>query len=65
MFLERDAYLIRSYRADHRIAYGTGRIVAPALIAEATRETFRDRRVRYIHVRSARNNCYQCRIDVA
>ena len=65
MFLEREAYLIRGYTADHRIVYGTGRIVAPAHITEVARETFRNPRVRYIHVRSAHNNCYQCRIDVA
>jgi len=65
MFMEREAYLIRGYSADHRIVYGTGRMVAPGLMPEAARETLRDPRVRYIHVRSARNNCYQCRIDLA
>ena len=33
MFLEREAYLIRGYGADDRIVYGTGRIVAPAVMA--------------------------------
>jgi hypothetical protein len=65
MFLEREAYLIRGYGADDRIVYGSGRIVAPAVMAEAAGEAFGDPRVRYIHVRSASNNCYQCRIDQA
>ena len=65
MFLEREAYLIRGYGADDRIVYGSGKIVAPAVMAEAAREAFGDPRVRYVHVRSASNNCYQCRIDQA
>ena len=65
MFLERDAYLIRGYGADDRIVYGTGRIVAPGVMAEAAREAFGNPRVKYVHVRSASNNCYQCRIDQA
>jgi Protein of unknown function (DUF1203) len=63
MFLERKAYLIRGYGADNRIVYGTGRIVAPTLMGETARQTFRNPNVSYIHVRSASNNCYQCRID--
>ena len=64
-FLTRQAYLIRGYSAHDRIVYGTGRIVAPTLLAETAHDTFRDPRVSYIHVRSATNNCYQCRIDPA
>ena len=64
-FLQREAYLIRGYSVNDRIVYGTGRIVAPTLLAETAHRTFRDPRVTYIHVRSASNNCYQCRIDPA
>ena len=63
MFLEREAYLIRGYGADDSIVYGSGKLVAPAVMAEAARAAFGDPRVRYVHVRSASNNCYQCRID--
>jgi uncharacterized protein DUF1203 len=63
MFLERKHYLIRGYGKDDRIVYGTGTIVAPAAMADAARDMFADQRVAYIHVRSASNNCYQCRID--
>src|SRR2546423_1157674 len=62
MFRERKDYLIRGYSADDRIVYGTGKIVAPAAMAEAAREMFGNARVAYIHVRSASNNCYQARI---
>ena len=65
MFLTREAVMIRGYGSDDRIVYGTGRIVPPMQMAEAAREAFNDPRVRYLHVRSATNNCYQCRIDRA
>jgi hypothetical protein len=65
MFLERKDYLIRGYGADDRIVYGTGKIVAPAAMAEAAQEMFASGRIAYIHVRSASNNCYQARIDRA
>jgi hypothetical protein len=56
-------YLIRGYSAGHRIVYGSGRIVPTAAIPDAAADMFRDARISYIHVRSASNNCYQCRID--
>ena len=65
MFLERKDYLLRGYGADDRIVYGTGKIVAPTAMVEAAHEMFDEARVAYIHVRSASNNCYQCRIDRA
>jgi hypothetical protein len=65
MFLDRAHYLIRGYGADDRTVYGTGEIVAPHKIKQAAEAVFADTRVAYIHVRSAANNCYQCRIDRA
>src|SRR5262249_57280802 len=47
--------LIRGYSANDRIIYGTGRIVTPTLLGETAHHTFRDPRVRYMHVRSARS----------
>jgi hypothetical protein len=61
----RDACLIKGYGADDRIAYGTGRIVPAAGLAERAAVLFDDPRVRYGHVRSATNNCYTCRIEPA
>jgi hypothetical protein len=58
-------YLIKGYGANDRIVYGTGVVVAPdKLIAESER-IFAAPDVSYIHVRSARNNCYQCKITRA
>ncbi len=61
----RDAYLIKGYGADDRIAYGAGRIVPAAGLTEGAAALFDDPRVRYGHVRSATNNCYTCRIEPA
>jgi hypothetical protein len=55
-------YLIKGYNARDRIAYGTGIVVAPEKLVAASENIFTDAAVAYIHVRSARNNCYQCKI---
>ena len=56
-------YIVRGYGADDRIVYGTGGVVATEAIPARAAELFGDARVAYLHVRSARNTCYQCRID--
>jgi hypothetical protein len=61
----RERHLIKGYGADDRIVYGTGRIVPSSELAAAAAALFDDPRVRYLHVRSATNNCYTCRIDLA
>lgn len=61
----RARHLIRGYGADDRIAYGTGRIVETPELAEVAASLLDDPRVRYAHVRSATNNCYTCRVDLA
>ena len=58
-------YLIKGYGSDDRIVYGTGKIVEPDVIVGACEQIFSDPNVAYIHVRSARNNCYQCKITRA
>jgi hypothetical protein len=58
-------YIVRGYGRNDRIVYGSGRIVETADIPSAAAAMFEDRRIAYIHVRSASNNCYQCRIDRA
>ncbi len=56
-------YILRGYGIDDRIVYGTGAVVpTDRVIAEAAAR-LADPRVAYVHVRSARNNCYQVRID--
>ena len=58
-------YILRGYGDDDRIFYGTGGVVATAAIPARAAELLADARVAYLHVRSARNNCYQCRIERA
>jgi hypothetical protein len=56
-------YIVRGYGQDDRIVYGTGGVVPTAAIAGRAAELLADPKVAYVHVRSARNNCYQLRID--
>jgi hypothetical protein len=56
-------YIVRGYGANDRIVYGTGGVVATHGIAARAQELLADPAVSYVHVRSARNNCYQVRID--
>jgi hypothetical protein len=56
-------YILRGYSAADRIVYGTGAVVPTARIAVEAATRLADPRVAYVHVRSARNNCFQVRID--
>jgi len=56
-------YILRGYGADNRIVYGTGAVVATEAITAEAAARLADPRVAYVHIRSARNNCFQCRID--
>lgn len=56
-------YIVRGYGADDRIVYGTGGVVAREAIRGRAAELLANRAIAYVHVRSARNNCYQCRIE--
>lgn len=55
-------YLLRGYTGDERIAYGTGKVVAQAQIADYARQVLSDPQIAFVDVRSAANNCYLCRI---
>lgn len=65
MFLDRERFLIRAYGSDDRIINGTGQIIASANLSEATANPLERPQAAYTHVRSASNNCYQCRIERA
>lgn len=56
-------YIVRGYGRDDRIVYGTGGVTPTPGIPARAEALFGDARVAYVHVRSARNNCYQCRIE--
>lgn len=63
MFLRRDAILLRGYGADDRIVYGTGKIIPTEEIASMAAYLFQRPEIAYLHLRSASNNCFQCRIE--
>lgn len=63
IFAARPDYLIKGYGADDRIVYGTGEVVPLSRLDAAAEAILADDRVVYVHARSARNNCYQFRID--
>lgn len=58
-------YIVRGYGHDDRIVYGTGAVVPTHQICGRAHELLERDDVAYLHVRSARNNCYQCRIERA
>ncbi|NLS03443.1 DUF1203 domain-containing protein [Rhizobium sp. P32RR-XVIII] len=56
-------FIVRGYNAENRIVYGTGAVtLTPDIRAYAAKLLDRPE-IAYVHVRSARNNCFQCRID--
>jgi hypothetical protein len=61
--LESPDYIVRGYGKDDRIVYGTGAVTATDAITSRAQELLGRDDIAYVHVRSARNNCYQCRID--
>jgi hypothetical protein len=55
-------YLLKAYRTDDRIFYGTGRMVPKDDAADYAEGLLQNPDVAYVDVRSARNNCFQMRI---
>lgn len=63
--LDSPSYLLRAYDARDRIVYGTG-AVTPTDAVEARAAMLLARpRVAYVHLRSAANNCFQARLELA
>jgi Protein of unknown function (DUF1203) len=58
-------YILRGYGSDDRIVYGSGAVVPTHMICGRSRELLQRPDIAYVHMRSARNNCYQCRIERA
>lgn len=58
-------YIVRGYGADDRIVYGTGAVTPTGDIAARAEALLADPAIAYVHIRSARNNCYQCRVERA
>jgi hypothetical protein len=58
-------FIVRGYGENNRIVYGTGTVTPIRDIPTYAAELLARDGIAYVHVRSARNNCYQCRIDRA
>lgn len=58
-------YLMRGYGTDERIVYGSGESVAADKLEAAAAARLADPAIAFVHVRSATNNCFQCRVDRA
>jgi len=56
-------YLIKGYSAEERIIYGTGSVVASRDLQTRATAMLADEHVTSVHVRPARNNCFQARIE--
>lgn len=55
-------YIVRGYDAAERIVYGTGHVIPTDGIADYAAELLRNPAIAFVDVRSAMNNCYQCRV---
>ena len=53
----------RAHGADERIVYGTGGVVPTGRIVARAEEVLGMPGVDFVHVRSARNNCFQVRVE--
>jgi hypothetical protein len=60
--LDSPSYLLRGYGADQRIVYGTGGVVPRGDIEQKARNLLSRAEITFVDVRSAANNCWQCRI---
>lgn len=56
-------YLIKGYDAGERIVYGTGAIALAETLSARIDAILENPSVAFVHIRSARNNCYQARAD--
>lgn len=57
------SYIVRGYGHDDRIVYGTGAVVPTPEIRDRAGQLLGRPEIAYLHMRSAKNNCYQCRIE--
>jgi len=65
MFGHWDRVIVRGYSKDHRIQYMAAEVVPVAKIEERCEALLENNAVEYLHIRTARYNCYQCRVERA
>lgn len=59
----RPQVLVRGYDADDRIVYGTGRSIPTDDLTEYAEVLLARPEIAYLHLRSAANSCFTCRVD--
>lgn len=62
-FLDSPSYILRGYDAGERILYGTGAVTPTAEIMRRADDLLAREDVAFIHIRSASNNCFHCRVE--
>jgi hypothetical protein len=60
--LDSPDYIVRGYGADECIVYGTGGVTPRDGIIARAQALLARKDIAFVDVRSARNNCFQCRI---
>lgn len=65
LFMRTKEYIVRGYGPDDRIVYGTGAVTPTTDIPDYASSLLARDDIAYVHMRSAKNNCYQCRIERA
>ena len=58
-------YLVKGYSADERIVYGTGQVVPTEEISAYAQRLLSEPHIEFVDIRSAQNNCFQCRVQRA
>ncbi len=58
-------YLVRGYSEDERIVYGSGQVVLTEQISSYAKQLLKDPQIEFVDIRSAQNNCFQCRVQRA
>lgn len=61
--LESQHYILRGFDHQERIVYGTGKVIPTDEIQRRAAQLLANPIIAFVHVRSAANNCYHCRIE--
>jgi hypothetical protein len=64
-FLDSPDYIVRGYGANERIVYGSGAVTPRGEITKRAESLLARDDIAFVDIRSARNNCYHCRVVVA
>ena len=63
LFWNSKQMLIRGYSKDDRIVYGSGAVVKISDLVDAIKSGFTNPKIKYFHMRSASNNCFQAKVS--